>query len=205
MKNTKPIVLLDCDGVLADYVGGALKLVHRVTDARFTREDVDVYDFAPKLLPDDAHRAEFAHLISQPGFCASLEPCTGAVDGVRELSEVGDVYVVTASSGPNPTWAYERDRWLLVHFGIGHHRVIHTHAKHRVHGDMFVDDRPEYIEAWRFGQRLLWAAPHNARHTLNVNRHADWGLLTRTALMCGMMSARYGYGPAPSRDRGGAR
>jgi 5'(3')-deoxyribonucleotidase len=187
----KPIVLLDCDGVLADYVGGALKLVHQVTDKRFVHRDVVDYDFAPKLLPDAAQRAEYTRLMCQPGFCASLEPCEGAVEGVRALSEVGEIYIVTASSGPNPTWAHERDRWLLEHFGINHHRVIHTHAKQRVHGHVFVDDRPEYVEAWGFaGQRVLWAQPHNAgKLKLNIQRHNDWELLRFVVASVGVMQS----------------
>jgi 5'(3')-deoxyribonucleotidase len=163
---SRPVALLDCDGVLADFVGGFLKLLGATTDRWFTPEQVTHFDIGASLGLSPAESAAAKRAISStPGFCSALAVLPGAVDGVRALREIADVYIVTSPWNSCPTWTHEREAWLKRHLGIPHSHVVHTSAKHLVRGDVFVDDKTEAVIAWQVvhprGIGVQWHTPHN--------------------------------------------
>lgn len=178
----RPVVLLDCDGVLADFIGGVLPLINGLLDTRHTAEDVTEFSFADalKMTPGDAARVKRA-IGSQPRLAAGLAVYPGAIDGVRRLREVADVYIVTSSWDSNETWEFDRKAWLRRHFGIGHHDIVFTAAKHLVCGDMLIDDKTSTCEAWRAawprGIPVQWSTPHNRRDIWDGPCTSDWGFL----------------------------
>lgn len=182
----RPVVLLDCDGVLADFVGAALELINDQLGKRFTRDDVTGWDFTASLgLQPDVGAWIKRQIGATKGFASSLDAYPGAVDGVRRLCEVAEVYVVTAPWNSNATWAFERESWLKHNFGIGHDRVIHTSAKHLVHGDILVDDKTSTCKQWRAawpdGVVLRWSTPHNWREAWDGTSTADWDFVLAAA------------------------
>jgi 5'(3')-deoxyribonucleotidase len=182
----KPVVLLDCDGVLADFITPCLRVIERLTGNRHAHDDVDVWDFDRKLIASDTDREAYWACITAPGFCASLEPYSGTPFAVECLRSVADVYILT-SPMLAPTWAHERQQWLKEHFGVSHKHIISTPAKRLVAGDVFVDDKPEHVEAWSqrwtSGIGICWAAPYNATHAdaFMDNRTRDWNTVLRVA------------------------
>lgn len=179
----RPVVLLGCDGVLADFITPCLRVIADLTGVQHAHDDVDVWDFDRKFLPLAHERAVYWERITAKGFCASLQPYEGAQRGVERLSGVADVYVVT-SPMLAPHWAHERQQWLREHFGIEHKRIVSTHAKRLVHGDVFVDDKPEHIDGWRDangGATVLWARAYNQGKCLGQFRANDWSLVERLA------------------------
>lgn len=180
---TKPIVLLDCDGVLSDFIGGVLDLVHFVTDRKHTHEDVDQFDFcaALKLTTDEARAVK--SMIENVGFCAGLKPFPKAVSGVAALESIADVYILTSPWNSNPRWTYEREQWLKDHFGIPCSRVLHGSAKHLIRGDVFVDDRTSAVRQWKEsnpdGIAVQWQTLHNRGESWNRASTNDWKVLAR--------------------------
>ena len=200
----RPVVLLDVDGVLADFIGGVLDLVEHVTGLCREREDVDRFDFceALGLRGDDARAVKRA--IAERGFCERLLPYEGARLGVRALQEIADVYIVTSPWNSCPTWTYERESWLWRHFKIPSSRVIHARAKHRVAGDVFVDDRTNTVAEWRAewpdSVAIRWNTPHNAHDPWDGITCDRWDLLR--ARVRGLVDAREFCENAPTEVKG---
>jgi 5'(3')-deoxyribonucleotidase len=171
----RPLVALDCDGIISDFLQGALDAIFEVTGKRFQKQDVTGWNpwLSLRLQPDECD-AVF-HIIETPGWCESLEVMPGAVDGFSRLFAVADITIVTAPWASSPTWVFERQRWLSRHiFPAG--EVIHTDAKHRVSADYFADDHATQVRRWsahNSGKALLWSQPHN-RNINDVPRVSGW-------------------------------
>lgn len=177
-------VLLDCDGVLADFTSAMLQLVNVFCATTFTPADVTEFDFAKALKLDRGHAAAVKSAIGgSPMFAANLAVYPGAVEGVRKLREVAEVYIVTSPWNSNPTWTHDRETWLKRHFDIPHQRVIHTSAKHVCAGDVFVDDKTSTLVEWcehqRAGIAVQWQTLHNRRDQWHGFSTCDWGELAK--------------------------
>lgn len=175
----RPRILLDCDGVLSDFIGGALATLNELYDTSFRREQVTEFDFTKALgMSAPAAAAAKRAIGSAAGFARHLDVYPGAIDGVRQLREIADVYIVTSPWNSNPTWCHDREWWLAMHFGIPHALVIHTSAKHLVSGDILVDDKTSTCAAWRAawpgGVAVQWQTPHNRRDDWEGASTSDW-------------------------------
>ena len=170
---SKPIILCDVDGVVADFAGAFAQLYEARTGEAVDRDAWHkTYDLWHGLGPasgrDEVRRAVTME-VGQPSFHRELlQPCAGAQEGIAALAELGEVWFVTRPWECAPEWTYEREQWLARHFGsvvqVPDH-VIHARKKHLVHGDAFIDDMPENVLDWskhrRGGVAVLWALPHN--------------------------------------------
>jgi 5'(3')-deoxyribonucleotidase len=175
-------VLLDCDGVLADFVGGFLKLVNARFGTSLSSADVTCWDIAEALGWSRERAMEAYGLITEcDQFAAKLDVLAGAVSGVRRLREVAEVYIVTSPWWSQPTWLRDRTNWLHKHFGITANNVVYTGAKHLIVGDVLVDDKTSTCEAWRAahpgGVAVQWSTPHNLRDRWDGPSTLDWNFL----------------------------
>ena len=150
----KPIILVDCDDVLADFETPALKLVAELGGPVVKPGERTVWDIG-HLLVDEGRQKRFWDVLLAPGWCESLEPYPDALDPFRELSELGEVVVVTTPHGHGPTWAFERTRWLKKHFGLEDSHVANVRNKRWIHGDFLADDKPANLRAWNHGCKFL--------------------------------------------------
>ena len=174
----KPVVLLDCDGVLADFVGAFLGVVGAQLGRWHKPHEVTSFGIANSL---DLSKEEFdlcAVEVEQPGFCAHLNAYPGARCGVSRLREIAEVYIVTSPWNSNPTWTHDREAWLDRHFAIPHSHVVHTGAKHIVSGDFLVDDKTETCAKWQAahpnGIAVQWQTPHNRRDAWTGRSTRSW-------------------------------
>lgn len=165
-------VLLDCDGVLADFLQPCLDIINRhMTKILRADDGAIVYGAAgepslwsePKTLADMTHWNIFDALgvpkavkslvykeMKQPGWCeTAIKPLPGAQEGVQMLRDCGHQITIVTSPMDGPTWTHERENWLHRHFDVRRRDVIHTEQKAIVHGAMLVDDKPEHVEAWK--------------------------------------------------------
>lgn len=166
----KPLVLLDCDNVIADFTGAVLDLVHEYSDRRYTHAHVVSYDILSVLPePTDVKRTVWRRL-RHPGVCERIRPHLDAFEGVKRLRDVADVHVVTTPLEGSDHWMAERAAWLKRHFDFSHKDVTFTDRKDLVMGDYIVDDKPEHTQ--RFGG-LLWDTPYN-RNVLHGGRVKTW-------------------------------
>ena len=171
---------VDVDGVIGDL----FSIMLRAYSDMFGRalDGLTTWDVSPHI-PEDRVGEYWAH-IGASDVHSTLQPYPGAVEGIKALSSVADVYIVTSDLGSCRTWAADRDEWLARHFGVSRKKVIHTDAKYTFAGAMLVDDKPDHIEAWarehQRGAAVLFAQPYNKAHRFGDDlngrayRTSDW-------------------------------
>ena len=162
-RKARPTVLVDVDGVLADFNQAYLNVVNELMGTKYKVADLTEWDMDLCLkIPDKVAKAAEAR-ICEPGFCAQLPEIEGAIHTVNRLSRVSDVVFVTAPY-PGPHWVHERTEWLRMR--AESQKVVHTHHKEYVRGDCLVDDKLDNLmkwsAAWPDGLPVLYARPYNA-------------------------------------------
>lgn len=186
---TRPTVLLDCDGVLADFIESVLDAIVDEGGPRYAHADVTEFNFTKALnLDADIARRVKKTISESEGWWYAPSPFPEARAGVDALREIAEVYVVTSPWNSNKWWLSEREAWLKRHFDIPHSHVIACSAKHRVSGDVFVDDRTDALVRWDDEQGCAWQnGDGTTGRTLAVqwqtphNRRDEWsGLSTRS-------------------------
>ncbi len=143
----KPVILVDVDGVLANFVGGVLQTL-KLFGFKKTVDQITDLDLSKCL-----SKAEFTALesvIHKPGWCTTLEWYPLAKVFLEVLKDIGEVYAVTAPFQAH-TWCGERLDWLS-HY-IPKERVIFTSAKHLIEGDFLIEDSPGNLINWQRPKR----------------------------------------------------
>ena len=183
-------IALDVDGVLRDFVAGALAVVKEVTGRTYAAVDVTAFNFCAALgLSADETRGVLTTIDARRGFVTALPPYANAWQGVRRLREVGHVFCVTtpwqSPWGTNPWWCAESEAWLALHFGID--VVHHAEDKTLYDADLFVDDRAKNVQAQltaRPGRTaVFWRTAHNTSEAVPWGAHAtsSWDALYQLA------------------------
>lgn len=169
----RPRLLLDVDGVLADFVDGAARALRDLgydEHVSSLRRDRNLFADLPAHVADRL-RAR----IGAEGFCASLSPMPFAMNAVRRLrGDLGAEVLIVTSPWPSPWWVPERLHWLEQHFDIFREEVIFTEAKRAVAGDHFVDDHDRHVQLWArenpSGVAHRWPTDH-------IPTREDWDAL----------------------------
>lgn len=155
-------VILDVDGVVADFVGHTLLLLGDLAPPG-GRDAFTEWDMVSVMSPEA--RARCAHGWRQAGWCATMPPMPDAQNAVDRLTLRASVVYATAPMSNAPHWMHERALWLDRMFAAEPRNVVFTHDKSHVWGDVFVDDKPENVDEWASvhtgGTALLWDAPYN--------------------------------------------
>lgn len=179
---SNPVILLDCDGVLSDFIGPVCALASSVTGRTHAPADVTRFDFASCLELTPLEKRQVTDYISMStGWWSQLPILPGAREGVARLQDLGDVYIVTSPWNSCATWLHEREAWLKRHFNIPHSRVLAGSAKHLVSGDIFVDDKTETLVNWcerqSSGIAVQWITPHNRLDGWKGHSTNNWARL----------------------------
>ncbi len=174
---TKPVVLLDVDGVLADIITASLPIVQRLTGRQHVHDDVIDWSIADSL-GLTADQAETFYVTWRcRGFCRSIPPYAGAVAAIERLRSVAVVHPVTSPFNSD-YWVGEREAWLQDHFGFDRKDIVHTEAKHLISGDVFIDDKPSHVVRWQKANAadvgVLWHQPYNQSDPWGGARARSW-------------------------------
>lgn len=180
--NKKPVLLFDCDGVLANFSSFALSFIESETGIVYQEKDIPSWDIFESLGHGDLWE-KFKEICSTKGFCTKISPYSEAISPMRELSKKYEIVIVTAPVESSPTWCYERTNWLKEHFEIHPKKVIFAHEKSLIQGDVFVDDKVANVVAWNElnpkGLAVLWEHPYNRDFQISdsIIRTSDWNFL----------------------------
>ncbi|XP_019512301.1 PREDICTED: 5'(3')-deoxyribonucleotidase, mitochondrial isoform X2 [Hipposideros armiger] len=164
-------VLVDMDGVLADFEGGFLKKFRaRFPDQPFIaledRRGFWLSEQYGRLQPGLSEKA--ISIWESENFFFDLEPLPGAVEAVKQMAnlENTDVFICTSPIKMYKYCPYEKYAWVEKHFGPDFlEQVVLTRDKTVVSADLLIDDRPDITGAepkpsW---EHVLFTACHN-RH-----------------------------------------
>nr|XP_044601393.1 5'(3')-deoxyribonucleotidase, mitochondrial isoform X2 [Equus asinus] len=164
-------VLVDMDGVLADFEGGFLRKYRaRFPDQPFIaledRRGFWVSEQYGRLQPGLSEKA--ISIWESENFFFDLEPLPGAVEAVKQMAnlENTDVFICTSPIRMYKYCPYEKYAWVEKHFGPDFlEQIVLTRDKTVVSADLLIDDRPDITGAepkpsW---EHVLFTACHN-RH-----------------------------------------
>jgi len=192
MYNKKPIILIDVDGVLADFLTPTLKMINNIIDVPITEKDVTQWDIFKSIKSNkyDIKGLCFKEY-SKNGFAMTLEPYEECLAPIKYINEIAEVYFVTVPVVSSKTWCHDRVAWLKKHFNIDDEQVIFTHNKSLVNGNMLIDDKIEHITAWsklhEHSPAILWKQPYNQDEAYNLILN-DWDyVVKKVKLMCDMI------------------
>jgi 5'(3')-deoxyribonucleotidase len=180
----RPVLLLDVDGVICDFIGAALLALRAESGVSIPRESIttwEIFDSIPEEL--QKYKTKTYGLLKARLGCVSMRPYDGSKPGVKRLQELAEVVIVTSPFPDSDTWMSERERWLGIHYGIKRTHIIHTCSKHHVKGDIFIDDKTSHVVTWADahpqGHALLWNMKYNEQDELpdNVSRVVGWDQL----------------------------
>ncbi|OGZ13314.1 MAG: hypothetical protein A3C93_00145 [Candidatus Lloydbacteria bacterium RIFCSPHIGHO2_02_FULL_54_17] len=163
----KKIILIDQDGVLANYQESLHailarehptgpwrpihELVHHDTEKNYSREWTDVIE----------------EIVLRKGFYRNLPPIVGGCEALEYLLAQGnDVRICTAPKRDFRNCTLEKLEWIDEHFGRKwSERTIITRDKTLVSGDILIDDKPNVKgvrqPSW---EHIFYDQPYNRTH-----------------------------------------
>lgn len=150
-------ILLDCDGVLADFVSGALK----AHDRPEAHDDWVIWDYFRSWCPSEE---AFWKPLRGAAFWFGLQ----AYPWAGELLKLFPQSAIVTAPNLDPTCIQGKLDWLRAHFGIHQDRIVLTAAKHLLAhpASLLVDDKPDNVDAFRKagGHAVLFPQPWNQRY-----------------------------------------
>ncbi|XP_062495719.1 5'(3')-deoxyribonucleotidase, cytosolic type [Pezoporus occidentalis] len=171
-------VLVDMDGVVADFEGAVL----RGFSARFpaeprvelaARSGFSVREQYRGLRPELA--AKVASVYESPGFFLGLDPIPGALEALQEMIRMQDteVFICTSPLRNYEHCVLEKYKWVEKHLGPEFvERIILTRDKTVVSADLLFDDKDTITGAepnpsW---EHILFTCCHNRHIQLQAPR-----------------------------------
>ncbi|XP_025776212.1 5'(3')-deoxyribonucleotidase, mitochondrial [Puma concolor] len=170
-------VLVDMDGVLADFEGGFLrKFRARFPDQPYValedRRGFWLSEQYGRLQPGLSEKA--ISIWESENFFLDLEPLPGAVEAVKQMAnlENTDVFICTSPIKMYKYCPYEKYAWVEKHFGPDFlDQIVLATDKTVVSADLLIDDRPDITGKWPAAgaeptpswEHILFTACHN-RH-----------------------------------------
>jgi 5'(3')-deoxyribonucleotidase len=173
-------LLLDVDGIVANYHLSYLWLARQETGRIYSPEDITDWDIAKALDLSGAEKKQVESELDAPGCADWILPIPGAVEAVLELDSVYHVSFATTTRRQSQTWDYDRREWLERHFGTDLGSRVHfTEYKADIAADVFVDDNLGNVTTWSDanpgGTGLLWDRPWNRGTNVDPFRINAWG------------------------------
>lgn len=160
----RPIVLMDVDGIIADFVTRLLAELQLVTGRIVHPDDVPAWDVLESLGVPLGFCDVIYKRMEEKGVCRSIPVLEGAKEGVAALRELADVYPVTAPFR-GEHWMHERAEWLKEHFGFAKSDVTHSSTKHLIYGDFLIEDKTSTLVRWSdrhpLGTPILFERSYN--------------------------------------------
>jgi len=139
----KPIVLVDMDGVLADFDAALWNVItEQEIPTNCTRETQRVRFLHDAVSKED--RPRIRAIVEECGWFRNLPLIPGAREGLRALEDLAEVWICSKPLEPNRTCRDDKANWIEEHLGPRWvDRLILAPDKSLVRGDILLDDAPK--------------------------------------------------------------
>ncbi len=176
---TKPVILVDQDGVLADFDARAQEVcAQNGWHLDFGHPSERQKRFLTDHVIDKHHRNQLRKHIDFTPYFADLPVIEGALQGMKELDRVAEVWICSKPLDNNTSCASDKVAWVKRHLPKFHGRLILAGDKSLVQGDVLLDDapKPKWFERATW-QPLVYTQPFNSHpgSELYDLPHFKWG------------------------------
>lgn len=168
-------ILVDMDGVIADFEGGFLKIWQtQYADKPFIPLEQRTSFYVVDQYPDDL-KDLVRQIFVAPNFFRSLEPINGSVSALTEMKEMGHkVFICTSPLTTYRNCVPEKYEWIEFYLGKEWIKsLILSKDKTIIRGDILIDDRPKVegcgIPSW---EHVLYDQPYNREES--GKRRLNW-------------------------------
>jgi 5'-nucleotidase len=142
MKTVNDVVLVDMDGVIADFnaafdLAWRSRYPNRELYPMSAQQNLSIVDSQP-----EEYRADIYDVLSAPGFTVNMPEIEGAVQGIRAMDLMGlQVFICTSPLRDYSHNVPEKFSWVEEHLGQEWaRRLIITRDKTVVRGRYLIDD-----------------------------------------------------------------
>lgn len=133
-------ILLDVDGVLADFAGAVANRLGLDPNSFSTPEMTEVMN--------ERQKEEFFYLSFEHSFCEELHSYGGTTEFYQKLLKRTSDIVIVTKPWNGPLWYQERITWLSDHFSISKDSIIFCSKKELIEGDVLIEDNAENLNKW---------------------------------------------------------
>lgn len=172
---TKKIILVDMDGVIADFEQGFLhewkkKFPHHPYIPLEKRKTCRIIDDYSNELGKDVES-----IYTAPGFFYSLPPIEGAKEALIKMQQSAhDVFICTKSISNFENCILEKYQWIAQHLGYEWtKKIIVARDKTLIYADFLIDDKSEITGLkkpyWKY---VLFDKPYN--RNVNTEPRITW-------------------------------
>lgn len=169
----KPILLVDMDGVLCDFVGKFNDIWRlRYPDRFFLAPEKATTFYFEDEYPEE-YKEDIREIVNQPGFFSNLDPLKGSLVGITQLSNLYNVFICTSPLTSNPTCLNDKYNWVKNYLGTDWlKKLIITKDKTLIQGTFLLDDKPEIygntVPTW---EHVIFDQPYNRQ---SRKRRVNW-------------------------------
>lgn len=171
-------ILVDMDGVIADFDGEFLKRWReRHPDKFFIPLEERTTFYVKDQYPEEL-KPLVAEILLEPGFFREIMPMDGAREALLEMERLGlELFICSSPLSAYRNCVLEKYEWVEKFLGADWvKRLILTKDKTLVKADYLIDDKPEItgaetVPAW---EHILYDRPYNRGANRKRLTWANW-------------------------------
>jgi 5'-nucleotidase len=174
--NKPKIILVDMDGVLADFEGYFLKKWRENFPELPFIEVKDRREFYVSKEYPEEHTNKILQIFYSEGFCFNMEPIPGAIEAIQEIKKLGhEVFICSSPFEQAPDSLGDKLNWVSKYLDREWvTKLILINDKTLIHGDILIDDKPVITgvnqPTWK---HVIYDQPYNKQNALAPRM--DWG------------------------------
>lgn len=175
--NDKPVLLMDQDEPMSAWVRRWFQVAGEL-GLDLGEYHIEYYlDRYPSNHLSERDKAVMEWIVDNAHWYDGLEVVEGAQEGVAQLEEYFDIWICTKPSDANPSCMQAKLDWIKRYFPSLRKKMIPSHNKAMVRGEILLDDAPELDQipfaTWK---PVVFTCPFNGSHSKWADLpHFRWG------------------------------
>jgi 5'-nucleotidase len=171
-------ILVDMDGVIADFDGGFLKRWRERHPEKFFIPLEERTTFYVRDQYPDELKPLVTEILLEPGFFREIMPMDGAREALLEMERMGlELFICSSPLSTYRNCVLEKYEWVEKNLGPDWvKRIILTKDKTLVKADFLIDDKPEITgaESAPVWEHVIYDRPYNRAVNKKRLTWANW-------------------------------